>query len=153
MSLPRPGDPAPDFRLPEPGGHKVALSDFVGKQPLVLYFYPKDETPGCTREACAFRDAYAEFVDAGAAVVGVSGDGGVSHAQFAARHRLPFPLLTDADGAARRAYGVPRTLGLLEGRVTFVIDKAGVIRHAFNSQIQPQRHVAEALRVIRALRG
>jgi peroxiredoxin Q/BCP len=151
MSLLRPGDAAPDFRLSSPGGHKVALSDFVGRQPLVLYFYPKDDTPGCTREACAFRDAYAQFVAAGAAVVGVSSDGGVSHAQFAARHRLPFPLLTDEDGAARRAFGVPKTLGLLEGRVTFVIDKSGVIRHIFSSQIQPKRHVAEALDVIHDL--
>jgi peroxiredoxin Q/BCP len=116
---------------------------------VVLYFYPKDDTPGCTKEACTFRDDYAEFEAAGAAVLGVSGDSSESHRRFAAKHRLPFPLLADPGGKVRRLYGVPATLGLLPGRVTFVIDGAGIVRHVFSSQLNPARHVAEALGVLR----
>jgi peroxiredoxin Q/BCP len=142
------GDAAPDFSLPDADGKPVSLSGFRGR-PVVLYFYPKDDTPGCTLEACAFRDQYEDFVDAGAVVVGVSSDSSGSHRAFASRHRLPFTLLSDRDGAVRKRYRVPSTLGLLPGRVTFVIDGRGVIRHVFNSQLAATRHVSEALDALR----
>jgi peroxiredoxin Q/BCP len=145
----QPGQAAPDFALPDAAGKIVKLSQFQGR-PVVLYFYPKDDTPGCTMEACAFRDQYEDFVDAGAAVVGVSSDSSASHEKFAARHRLPFTLLSDADGALRKRYGVPSTFGLLPGRVTYVIDADGVVRHVFNSQLAATRHVSEALDALRS---
>ena len=147
----RVGDPAPDFTLLDQSGTPVRLADLLGQRAVVLYFYPKDNTHGCTAEACAFRDDYARFEEAGAQVVGVSSDSVASHRAFAARHRLPFLLLSDKDGAVRKRFGVPATLGILPGRVTYVIDRAGVVRHVFSSQFQATKHVEEALQVIRAL--
>ncbi len=152
MSL-RAGDRAPDVDLVGPGGEAVPVRSLYADKVLVLYFYPKDETAGCTAEACAFRDQYEDFLAAGADVVGVSADPPESHARFAGRHRLPFRLLSDPSGAARAAFGVKKTLGFLEGRITFVIDRAGVVRHAFSSQIRMGAHVDEALGVVRALAG
>ncbi len=146
------GERAPDFTLPDANGREVRLADFQGR-PVVLYFYPKDETPGCTKEACSFRDQYQDFQDAGAEVIGVSSDSSDSHRRFAERHRLPFRLLADQGGKVRKLYGVPATLGLLPGRVTFVIDAEGVVRHAFNSQLAATRHVGEALDVLRRTTG
>lgn len=145
------GDSAPDFALPTQNGELVRLSDFLGKQAVVLYFYPKDNTTGCTAEACAFRDSYEVFKDAGAEVIGVSSDSEESHQEFAAQHRLPFVLLSDRNGELRRQYGVPTTFGLLPGRVTYVIDKQGIVRHIFSSQINVQKHVTDALETLRAL--
>lgn len=145
------GDAAPDFALPTQSGALVRLSDFLDKQAVVLYFYPKDNTTGCTAEACAFRDSYEVFKDAGAEVIGVSADSEESHQQFAAQHRLPFVLLSDGDGDLRRRYGVPTTFGVLPGRVTYVIDKQGIVRHIFSSQINVQKHVTDALETLRAL--
>src|SRR3989454_8973319 len=123
----RVGDIAPDFTLPDQGGKPVWLRDLLGHKTVVLYFYPKDETPGCVLEARAFRDSYEEFTAQGAEVVGVSSDSVRSHRRFTERHALPFLLLSDRDGAVRELYGVERTLGLVPGRVTYVIDKAGVV--------------------------
>jgi peroxiredoxin Q/BCP len=117
----------------------------------VLYFYPRDETMGCVAEACAFRDEYDVFTEAGAEVVGVSMDSSESHRRFAAHHRLPFVLLTDADGAVRKLYGVGKALGILDGRMTYVIDTKGVVRHVFSSRLHPTRHVAEAAAIVREL--
>jgi peroxiredoxin Q/BCP len=128
----------------------VRLSEFRGRKAVVLYFYPKDDTPGCTKESCAFRDSYQDFQDAGAEVIGVSSDSAESHGRFAAKHRLPFTLLADQGAQVRKRYGVPATLGLLPGRVTFVIDRAGIVRHVFNSQFQATQHVSEALEALRA---
>jgi thioredoxin-dependent peroxiredoxin len=146
------GDPAPDFELPSMTGEPVRLSDFRGKSEVVLFFYPKDNTPGCTVEACTFRDSYEAFREAGAEVIGISSDSADSHRRFAERFHLPFVLLSDADGALRARYGVPRTLGLFPGRVTYLIDRHGIVRHIFSSQLQPRRHVAEALEVLKRLR-
>jgi len=146
------GDAAPDFALPDRDGKTVRLSDYRGKKPVVLYFYPKDDTPGCTKEACAFRDQYEDFKEAGAEVIGVSSDTRESHAKFASKYRLPFVLLSD-DGTLRSRYGVKATLGLLPGRVTFVIDEEGIIRHMFNSQLKATQHVAEARAALRELGG
>lgn len=145
------GDRAPDFTATAHDGQEIHLADFHDKQVVVLYFYPKDETPGCTQQACAFRDAYEDFVQAGAVVIGVSSDSSASHQAFASGHRLPFLLLTDSGGSLRKAFGVPKTLGLLPGRVTYVIDRQGIVRHVFNSQFQSERHVSEALKIVRQL--
>lgn len=145
------GEEAPPFRLRNQDGTPVSLADFRGKKAVVLYFYPKDETPGCTREACTFRDSYEAFVEAGAEVLGISGDSVSSHKGFAEHHRLPFTLLADEGNEVRKAYGVPSTMWILPGRVTYVIDKQSVVRHVFNSQLQAAKHVEEALEVVREI--
>jgi peroxiredoxin Q/BCP len=145
------GERAPEFDLEIAGGGRIALRDALAHGPLVLFFYPKDATPGCTAEVCSFRDAYQDFIDAGAQVVGVSSDGIVSHGRFAAQHALPYPLASDPGGKIRGAYGVPKTLGIVPGRVTFVIDRDGIVRSAFNSQFGADKHVPAALAALRAL--
>jgi thioredoxin-dependent peroxiredoxin len=145
------GDKAPDFTLPSQTGEPVRLSDRLGAHSVVLYFYPKDETRGCTAEACAFRDSYEVFTEAGAEVIGVSSDSVDKHAGFAGHHELPFTLLSDQGGQVRKSYAVPATLGLLPGRVTYVIDRAGTVRHVFSSQTNIGRHVNDALDVVKKL--
>jgi peroxiredoxin Q/BCP len=145
------GDEAPDFTLPSQAGEQVRLSDRLGERIVVLYFYPKDETAGCTKEACAFRDSYEVFAEAGAEVIGVSSDSVDKHAAFAGHHELPFTLLSDKGGQVRKSYAVPATLGLLPGRVTYVIDRAGTVRHVFSSQMNIGRHVNDALDVVQKL--
>jgi len=145
------GEKAPAFALADQQGRQVSLADFRGKKNVVVYFYPKDDTPGCTKESCSFRDQYTAFTDAGAEVLGISSDSPESHRAFAEKYRLPFPLLSDEGGAVRKAFGVPKSLGLLPGRVTYVIDKQGVIRHAFNSQLNATKHVDEAMAVLKIL--
>jgi peroxiredoxin Q/BCP len=147
-----PGAEAPEFTLNDQDGKSVALTSFRGQTNVVVYFYPKDDTPGCTKESCAFRDQFTAFSDAGAEVLGISSDSEASHKAFAEKHRLPFRLLADHGGKVRGAFKVPSTFGLLPGRVTFVIDKSGVIRHAFNSQVNAIQHVDEALKVLQTLR-
>jgi thioredoxin-dependent peroxiredoxin len=127
----------------------VRLKDFLGK-PVVLFFYPKDNTLGCTKEVCAFRDGFGEFGKLDAEVIGISSDSVDSHKVFAEKHGLPFTLLSDKGGKVRKLYGVPNTLGLFPGRVTYVIDERGVVRHTFSSQLGVERHAREA---IEALRG
>jgi peroxiredoxin Q/BCP len=112
----------------------------------------KDNTSGCTAEACSFRDSYEVFQEAGAEVIGISSDSEKSHEQFAKQYRLPFILLSDLGGVVRKSYGVPATFGLLPGRVTYIIDKQGIVRHIFSSQFAPQMHVTEALKVLKELR-
>ncbi len=145
------GDKAPDFTLPSQMGDNVTLSEYLGKRNVVLYFYPKDETTGCTKEACAFRDSYDVFTGLGAEVLGISGQSVESHKSFASHHGLPFLLLSDADNKVRQIYGVPATMGFIPGRVTFIIDKKGIVRHIFNSQYQPAKHVEEAKQVLEKL--
>jgi peroxiredoxin Q/BCP len=145
------GQPAPDFACEAHNGQRVSLADFRGKQVVVLYFYPMDGTPVCTKEACSFRDVHEGFAQVGAAVIGVSADTLDRHRHFAAKHGLPFLLVSDEDGTLRKAYRVPKTLGLLPGRVTYVIDKQGIVRHVFSALFSADRHVAEALAVVRKL--
>jgi peroxiredoxin Q/BCP len=145
------GASAPDFTKTTQNGDTVSLSQFRGQKTVVLYFYPKDETPGCTAEACTFRDSFEEFVDAGAVVIGVSQDSNESHRRFASHHRLPFLLVSDGDKELQKAYAVPKTMGLLPGRVTFVIDRDGKVRHVFNSHLNAKKHVREALEVVNRL--
>ena len=145
------GDIAPDFTLPSQTGNTVSLKNFLGKRNIILYFYPKDNTPGCTTEACSFRDSYEVFKDAGADVIGVSSDTPESHQQFAKQHHLPFTLLSDIHGDIRKLYGVPATFGLLPGRVTYIIDKQGIVRHIFSSQFTPEKHISDALKTLESL--
>lgn len=145
------GDVAPPVRAPSQDGKVVDLAAFRGRSTVVLYFYPRDETPGCTTQACGFRDSYEDFLAAGAVVIGVSGDSVDKHRRFVESRRLPFLLLSDADGAIRKAFGVPKTWGLFPGRVTYVIDRDGVVRHVFNSQWNAAQHVPEALQIVREL--
>ena len=147
------GDKAPDFTLPSQSGEQVRLQDRIAQGVVVLYFYPKDETSGCTREACAFRDSHEVFTDAGAEVIGVSSDSVDKHAAFATHHKLPFTLLSDEGGKVRKAYGVPAALGFIPGRVTYVIDRDGTVRHVFNSMTNISGHVNDALEVVRQLQG
>lgn len=146
-----PGTRAPDFALPDQTGRTVRLSDLLGKGPIVLYFYPKDNTQGCTAEACAFRDSYLVFKEAGAEVIGVSTGSEASHQGFAEQHKLPFILLSDQKGAVSKLYRARALFGLMTGRVTYVIDASGTVRHVFNSMFNATRHVDVALEVVRKL--
>ena len=119
----------------------------------MVYFYPRDYTPGCTLEACGFRDRHEAFREAGATVVGVSGDRPERHRSFVSEHGLPFTLLSDLRGEARRAYGVKRVFGVLPERVTFVVDPRGIVRHVFSSQIRARRHIEEALAGLERIAG
>lgn len=142
---------APDFELPSQSGQLFRLNDLIGKKPIVLFFYPRDNSPVCTAESCAFRDSFEDFVDAGAEVIGISSDSVETHAKFSLQHKLPYLLLSDAGGKVRELYKVPTTFGLIPGRVTYIIDAKGKIRHTFTSQFEPHKHVSEALRVLRLI--
>ena len=145
------GDVAPDFTLPNQSGQQFRLSDLVGKKSIVLYFYPRDFSRGCTAEACTFRDNYEAFKDAGAEVIGVSSQSVESHDKFASLYKLPFILLSDENDQVRKLYGVPSTFGVLPGRVTYVIDKKGIVRYIFNSQFNPTKHIEETLRILKTI--
>lgn len=145
------GDRAPNFTLRNQQGTSVSLGDFLGQKPVVVYFYPKDDTPGCTAESCSFRDSYEQFTDLGAEVIGISADSPDSHANFARKYNLPFVLLSDPGSQVRTQYGVPPTFFLIPGRVTYIIDKAGIVQHIFDSQFAFNAHVEEALKVLRTL--
>ncbi len=150
------GKPAPDFELPDQHGKPVRLSDFRGRW-VVLYFYPKDMTPGCTQEACAFRDNFAEFEREGIVVLGVSADSVRSHQKFAEKYGLPFPLLADESHQVSEAYGAWQQKSMYGktywgvARITFIIDPSGVVRHVF-PKVSPAGHAQEVLAVLRALR-
>jgi peroxiredoxin Q/BCP len=146
------GSKAPEFSLPDQRGKRVNLSDYLGKSNLVVYFYPKDESYGCTKEACSFRDNYEIFREAGAEVIGISSDDISSHQAFAANHKLQFILLSDKDKTVADKYGVGKSLGVLPGRVTFVIDKQGIIRMIFSSQLNFQKHIDEAIETLKRLK-
>ena len=147
------GDPAPEFTVTASDGRRVSLADFRGKQAVVIFFYPRDNTSVCTQEACAFRDAYEDFTQAGAAVIGISSDSDTSHQTFAQSHRLPYFLVADVNGDMRKLFGVPNTLMILPGRVTYVIDRDGIVRHVFNAMFQGKKHVEEALKTVQGLAG
>lgn len=147
------GEQAPDFTLQAASGESVRLQDRLGEKVVVLYFYPKDNTSGCTAEACAFRDSHEVFADAGAEVIGVSSDSADKHAAFSDQYKLPFTLLADQGGRVRKLYGVPTVLGFIPGRVTYVIDRQGMVRQVFNSMTDTGKHVSEALEMVRELQA
>jgi thioredoxin-dependent peroxiredoxin len=153
MSRVNVGEQAPDFQFVTADGAPKKLSDYRHQQIVVVYFYPRDNTSICTAQACSFRDAYEQFTDLGAVVIGVSSDSEQRHDGFAQKHRLPFILASDGGGVIRKSFGVPKTFGFLPGRVTYVIDKQGIVRHIFNSQWSASGHVPEALRVIKELKA
>ncbi|KAL8488141.1 hypothetical protein ACS0TY_023972 [Phlomoides rotata] len=145
------GTQVPTFTLRDQNGKPVSLSKFKGK-PVVVYFYPADETPGCTKQACAFRDSYEKFKKAGAEVIGISGDNAASHKAFAEKYRLPFTLLSDEGNKVRKDWGVPSDLfGALPGRQTYVLDKNGVCRLIYNNQFQPEKHIDETLKFLKSV--
>jgi peroxiredoxin Q/BCP len=145
------GDPAPELTATTSDGQRFLLADYQGKQIVVIFFYPKDNSHICTQEACSFRDAYDDFVKLGAVVVGISSDSDESHRSFAAAQNLPYLLIADHDGALRQLFGVPKSMLLLPGRVTYVIDLEGIVRLKFNSQLFGAQHVQEALQMVRKL--
>ncbi len=145
------GDSIPPFRLLNQANKAVDIASYIG-HPMVIYFYPKDDTPGCTREACSFRDEFHRFADARVTVFGISADSPSSHAAFKAKYNLPFDLLSDDGNKVRTKFGVPSSLfGLFAGRVTYVVDRKGVVAGLYNSQLNVTKHVDEALSVIKAL--
>jgi peroxiredoxin Q/BCP len=146
------GDHCPIFSLPDSLGKDIQVKDYLGQKILVLFFYPKDDTPGCTKEACAFRDAYADFVDLGCEVFGISSDAAATHQNFQQKHQLPYPLLSDSQKKVRQQFGVPGNLfGLIPGRVTYVIGLDSKVAGIFNSQTNPVGHITEALKVAKSL--
>jgi peroxiredoxin Q/BCP len=145
------GSLAPNFTLPSQSGKVVSLRDFLGKKPVILYFYPKDDTPGCTKEACAFRERHEDFWEHHAEVIGISSDSVESHRSFAAEHELHFTLLSDEGGKVRKLYGASSTFGLIPGRVAYILDEEGVVRHIFSSQLGVEKHIEEALEALRSM--
>jgi peroxiredoxin Q/BCP len=143
------GDKAPDFTLQSNKDESVTLSAFFGKRQVVLFFYPMDESPVCSKEAEAFRDNYEGFKERGAEVIGVSSQSVESHKRFSSHRKLPYILLSDTDNKVRKLYGISSSLRLVPGRVTYVIDKEGIIKHVFSSQFHPARHAKEALHALR----
>lgn len=145
------GDTIPHFTAKDTNGNDFDSKSIVGHKPLVIYFYPKDNTPGCTAQACSFRDQYEDFKDLGAEVIGISGDSSDSHQKFAKQYKLPFILLSDSDTKIRKLFGVPAALfGLLPGRVTYVTDKNGVVQMIFDSMLAT-KHIPKALSAIKKL--
>lgn len=145
------GDVVPQFSAVDAQGNLFDSASVIGKKTVVLYFYPKDNTPGCTAQACSFRDQYEDFLDLGAEVIGISSDGLASHQKFTAQYQLPFLLLSDTDKKIRKLFGVPTAfLGLLPGRVTYVIDAKGVVQMVFNSMLAGQ-HIQKALEAIKKI--
>ena len=146
------GDRAPEFEGTLAGGKQLRLRDFRGRRHVILYFFPKDFTPGCTREACSFRDRRAEVAGLDAEIVGVSLDTPEKHEAFAQKYQLPYPLVSDRSGAIATAFGVARLGGWLPTkRVTFVIDKQGVVQHVIQSEFSIDMHIDEALETLRRL--
>lgn len=145
------GDKVPDFLAKDSKGNNFHSLSVVGKKPVVFYFYPKDNTPGCTAQACSFRDQYEDFKDLGAEVVGISSDSIVSHEKFSQKYRLPFILLSDDDKKLRNLFGVkPSLFGLIPGRVTYVVDKKGIIRLVFDSLVATN-HIPRALETVKKM--
>ena len=145
------GDKIPDFKATDTNGNTFDSNEIVGKKPVVIYFYPKDNTTGCTAQACSFRNQYQDFKDFGAEVIGISSDTLSSHQKFAKQYNLPFILLTDTNKNIRKIFDVPTSLfGLIPGRVTYVADKNGIIKMIFDSAL-PNNHISKALEAIKRL--
>ena len=144
------GSTIPSFTLPDQNGNLFDINSVLGKKNLVIYFYPKDDSPGCTKEACSFQDQFEVFKEADAVIIGISGQSVQSHKEFAIKHRLTFTLLSDEGNKIRKLFGVPTNfLGLIPGRVTYVADKTGKVIYIFNSQTNATKHVDEALRILK----
>ena len=145
------GDRAPTLVRDAHDGRRLDTATLIGTRPVVIYFYPRDETPVCTRQACSFRDQLEAFNDLDADVIGISADDDASHRAFAEKHGLDFALVSDRDGRLSKAFGVGRALGVLGNRVTFVIDRDGIVRLRYQAQLAAGRHVDKALATLKAL--
>ncbi|MGD0711288.1 MAG: peroxiredoxin [Bacteroidales bacterium] len=145
------GSEIPGFTLPDQDGKVFNIKDFIGKKNLVIYFYPKDDTPGCTKEACYFRDQYDVFKEADAMIIGISSQSVESHKKFAEKYNLDFTLISDENNTVRKMFGA-FSLGILPGRVTYIIDKKGIVKYVFNSQTEATKHVDEALRILKEMK-
>lgn len=144
------GSKIPSFTLPNQDGKDFDINAVLGQKNLVIYFYPKDDSPGCTAEACYFQDQFEVFKEADAEVIGISGQSVESHKRFAQKHRLTYTLLSDKGNKIRKLFGVPTSFfGLLPGRVTYIVDKSGKVMYMFNSQTQATKHVDEALKILK----
>jgi thioredoxin-dependent peroxiredoxin len=147
------GSHVPEFTLADQNGNLFSINSVIGKKNVVIYFYPKDDTPGCTEEACYFRDELEVFSQADALIIGISGQSVDSHRKFAEKYHLGFTLLSDEGDKVRKLFGVPvNLLGLLPGRVTYVADKSGTVVYIYNSQTQARKHVDEALKILNDLK-
>jgi len=147
------GDTIPTFILKDQNNTNFDIDTYRGKTPMVIYFYPKDDTPGCTKEACSFRDEFEAFTDLNVKVIGISSDDVASHKNFSEKYNLPFTLLADTKKKVRELFGVPNSLlGLIPGRVTYVINKNGIIIHIFNSQFGAEKHITEALTILKEMK-
>jgi thioredoxin-dependent peroxiredoxin len=147
------GSSVPQFTLPDQNDILFSVGSVIGKKNLVIYFYPKDDSPGCTQEACYFRDEFEVFNNSDAMIIGISGQSVASHKKFAEKYRLSFTLLSDAGNKVRKMFGVPvNFLGLLPGRVTYIVDKTGKVVYIFDSQTQARKHVDEAMRILKELK-
>ena len=142
------GDKIPNFTLKDQNGNDFRVEDYIGKQNMVIYFYPKDNTSICTKEACKFRDEFEDFTDLNSLVIGISSDSVESHKEFEVKNNLPFTLLADIDKKVRKLFGVPKSMGFLPGRVTYVVNKEGKVIYIFNSMTDADKHVKEAKRVL-----
>lgn len=146
------GHQVPLFSLKDQNGKMFHIKDWIGKKNLVIYFYPKDDSPGCTKQACSFQDQYEQFKKVDAKIIGISAQSVESHKKFAEKYQLDFTLLSDEHNEVRKLFGVPSSLfGLLPGRVTYIIDKTGTVIYTFNSQTQTTKHVDESIRILRKL--
>ncbi len=147
------GSVIPEFSLNDQFGNSFDVKTVLGKKNLVIYFYPKDDSPGCTKEACSFRDQFEVFADANALIIGISSQSVKSHKEFADKYRLNYTLLSDEEGKVRKLFGVPTNLlGLIPGRVTYVVNKAGKVVYLFNSQIKAEQHVSVALKILKEIK-
>lgn len=147
------GDKCPAFSLPNQDGEMVSIYDLIGSKIVVLYFYPKDNTWGCTKQACSFQENQNQFEDLQCEIVGISSDSVLSHKTFAEAYQLKFTLLSDIQDEARRKFGVPKSFfGLIKGRVTYIIDKSGIVQGIFNSQINSVKHISEAIKMVNLLK-
>ncbi|MBS61425.1 peroxiredoxin [Salinisphaera sp.] len=145
------GDRAPIIQRSAHDGRAIDTEALIGQRPLVVYFYPRDDTPVCTRQACSFRDRLEAFNALDAEVIGISADDDASHRAFAEKHGLEFALVSDHDGGLSKAFDVGRALGVLGNRVTFVIDRQGIVRLRYQAQLAAGRHVDKALGTLREL--
>ncbi len=143
------GDRIPEFKLLDQNGDEFNSLKYIGNTAMVIYFYPKDDTPGCTKEACKFRDSYEEFTDRNVKVIGISADNTKSHKDFAAKYNLPFTLLSDTDNKIRKIFGVKANMfGMIPGRVTYVIDKQGDVKFIYENALNAEKHIDKALEAL-----
>ena len=146
------GDTCPSFSLQNQDGVTININDFIGTKNVIIYFYPKDNTAGCTKEACSFRDAMQDLNNLDCEVVGISADNVASHKAFANQFRLTFNLLSDVGNSVRKSFKVPANLfGLIPGRVTYIVNKEGKVIHIINSQMNPDKHIKETIEIISTL--